>query len=188
MNPDEAVATVVLLFAERGEDAYLGEPVTQLQHALQAALLAESEDAEPDLVAAALLHDVGHLLDEPTLAVGAAYLDGDDREHEEIGARWLRERFSPKIADCARLHVGAKRYLCAVDLSYLARLSPASVRSLSQQGGPMTQDEIAAFESEPHFELALLVRRWDDRAKDPARATPTIDYFLPALEAAVARV
>ncbi len=179
----DAVAAVLELFARGGGDEYLGEPVTQLQHGLQAAALAEAAGASETLVAAALVHDIGHLLNPETLALGEAYLDAGDDEHERLGWLWLKENFVPEVADCTRLHVPAKRYLCAVEPAYAAGLSPASVKSLQAQGGPMSPDEVARFEKEPFYESAVRVRRWDDRAKDPHATTPPIEHFVPPLEA-----
>ena len=138
------VEEILELFAARGAAAYHGEAVSQEEHALQAAELAEREGAPDALVVAALLHDVGHLLDgqDEDLAVR-----GVDGRHEEEGCAWLSRHFGPEVTEPIRLHVAAKRYLCAVDPSYLAGLSPASRLSLKLQGGPMNPDEVAAFEA-----------------------------------------
>jgi gamma-butyrobetaine dioxygenase len=156
----------------QGGSAYHGEAVTQLEHALQAAALAEQAGAAPELVAAALLHDLGHLLvaDEPEAA------------HEELGARWLAHYFPPAITEPIRLHVPAKRYLCAAEPSYLQSLSAASLASLRVQGGPFTPEEARAFREGPHAEAALALRRWDEAAKVPGLATPDLEHFRPYLE------
>src|SRR5262245_6008207 len=130
---------VLELFRLRGASQYGGEAVTQLEHALQAATFAEQDGAPPSLVAAALLHDVGHLLHD--LPNDAPDRGVDDR-HESLAAAWLAERFAPSIVAPVAMHVAAKRYLCTVDRNYLAQLSQASVQSLALQGGPMTTAEV----------------------------------------------
>lgn len=163
------VDEVITLFAERGASAYLGEPITQLEHALQAAHLAEQDHASRSLIAAALLHDIGHLLREPDA-------------HEDSGCNWLAERFLPAIAEAARLHVAAKRYLCAVEPEYLQSLTEASVRSLNLQGGPYSPEEAIQFEQEPFYLEAVRVRRWDDAAKVPGLLTPSLPHYRLLLE------
>ncbi|MGL4423584.1 MAG: HD domain-containing protein [Gemmataceae bacterium] len=163
-------ALLELLIA-RGGAEYHGEAVTQLEHALQAATLAV-EDAQPaTLVAAALLHDIGHLLG-----------DGPGAPHEELGLKALQELFPAAVTDPVRLHVAAKRYLVTVEADYAASLSPASIESLRRQGGPMTPTEQAAFEAEPHFSAAVQLRRYDDAAKVVAQPTPGLTDFRPYLE------
>src|SRR5579872_3651898 len=153
------------LFAGPGAAEYLGEPVTIGVHMRQAAVLAERAGAPDPLVAAALLHDVGHLL-------GAA-----SHEHGGAGASWLARWFGPEVTEPVRLHVAAKRYLCATEPGYASLLSEESVRTLAAQGGPMTPDEAAAFEAHPHAAAALAVRRWDEAAKDPAGVPPPFGHF-----------
>lgn len=162
------------LFLRYGEDAYFGEPVTQLQHALQCAALAVAEDADDTLVVAALLHDIGHLLH----GCGEDIADrGVDANHEQVGAQYLARRFGEPVAGPARGHVDAKRYLCATDPAYAARLSPASIKSLALQGGPMDADETAAFEADPFHRQTVCLRRWDDAAKDPTATVPGIAAY-----------
>ena len=176
------VEKIVRLFEVRGRDAYLGEPVSQAEHALQAAHLAEAAGAADSLVLAALLHDVGHLLHD--LGDDAADRGIDDR-HERSGGSWLARNFGPKVAEPARLHVEAKRYLCAVEASYFEALSPASKLSLSLQGGPMTPEEVAAFEANPHHLDAVVLRRWDDEAKVTGLDVPGLGHYLDRLAAAL---
>ncbi len=147
---------------------------------LQTAAAAEAEGAPDELVAAALLHDIGHLLHG---GPEDAAEQGHDTEHEDLGYRFLELHFPPSIVDPVRLHVAAKRYLCAVDPAYEAELSPASVLSLALQGGPMSPVEIAEFEALPHFEAACRLRRWDDAAKDPDAAVPPLEHYRGVLEA-----
>jgi gamma-butyrobetaine dioxygenase len=175
-----AVAIIAELFASEGAADYLGEAVTQAAHMLQAAALAEDAGAPPALVAAALLHDVGHFTGTVT---GRDLMLGTDNRHSDQGANWLAQWFGPEVTEPVRLHVDAKRYLCAVEPGYLGRLSPASVYTLGVQGGPMQRDELAEFEASPFATAACQVRRWDDQAKDPDAAAPPFGHFAPVLEA-----
>ncbi len=168
-----AVETIGGMFAGPGARDHLGEPVPIGEHMLQAGALAEASGAEGALVAAALLHDIGHLLGET-----------EDR-HGEAGANWLRQWFGAAVTEPVRLHVPAKRYLCAADAEYFGLLSAESVRTLSLQGGPMTAAEVTAFEALPYSRDAVSVRRWDDQAKDPAVTAPRFAHFAPLLQAFV---
>ena len=172
---------VLALFCQRGGSQYGGEAVTQREHALQAATFAEREGASPELIAAALIHDVGHLLHD--LPADAPDRGVDDR-HEKLAAAWLAQRFGPPVVAPVAMHVAAKRYLCAVDPAYLGQLSQPSVQSLALQGGPMTRDEIIQFETRPYFQDAVRLRRWDDAAKVVGMATPELDHFAPFLDVA----
>jgi phosphonate degradation associated HDIG domain protein len=179
MAGEDPIDFVMRLFKERGDAAYLGEPVSQTEHALQTAWAAERAGARKALVAAALLHDVGHLLhDFPEDCA----LVGIDDAHEERGGRWLAQHFGPAVAEPVRLHVAAKRYLCATDASYAARLSKASLRSLRLQGGPFTPEEAAQFCTRPHADAAVVLRRFDEEAKVPRLNTPGLEHFRPYLE------
>jgi phosphonate degradation associated HDIG domain protein len=166
---------VMQLMTERGDTAYFGEPVSQLEHALQAAWLARQAGASRELILAALLHDIGHLLHDLSESVAA---EGIDTRHEVAGYEWLLTRFGLQVAEPARHHVSAKRYLCRVDPEYLAQLSPASIQSLELQGGPFSAEETRAFESEPYYREAVMVRRWDDEAKVPGLKVPGLDVYL----------
>jgi phosphonate degradation associated HDIG domain protein len=172
------VDQVCRLFATKGHAAYVGEPVSQLEHALQTAWHAEQAGADDALVAAALLHDIGHLLHK--LPENAAE-DGVDTRHEQLGQAWLARWCGSEVTEAVRLHVPAKRYLCATDAEYLAGLSPASTRSLRLQGGPFTPSEAGEFERQPHYERAVTLRRWDDLAKVPAMEVPGLDHYRPLL-------
>jgi phosphonate degradation associated HDIG domain protein len=180
VTPADPVAVIGELFASEGLADYLGEPVSQAAHMLQAAALAERDKAAPPLVAAALLHDVGHFTGTVT---GRDLMAGTDNSHGEQGAAWLSRWFGPEVTEPVRLHVAAKRYLCAVEPGYLARLSPASVYTLGVQGGPMEPGEIAAFLAGAYAQDACRVRRWDDAAKDAAAWTPEFAHFAPVLSA-----
>jgi len=174
----DPVTQIADLFASEGAADYLGEPVTQAAHMLQAAQLAERDGADDALVAAALLHDVGHF----TGAVsGQQLMRGTDNRHSHSGADWLARWFGPEVTEPVRLHVAAKRYLCAVDPGYASLLSPASVHTLGVQGGPMRGTELSDFAASPYAGAACQLRRWDDAAKDPERTTPPFDHFRPLL-------
>jgi phosphonate degradation associated HDIG domain protein len=168
------------LFREKGNGAYFGEAVTETEHALQSAHLAEQSGAAPEWIAAALLHDVGHLLHGLPEDVAER---GIDARHEERGAAWLERYFGPAVVGPVRLHVAAKRYLCAAEPDYYAGLSEASRRSLHLQGGPMSPEEVCRFEREPWFRSAVAVRRWDDGAKVPGLVVPGLNHYRPCLQA-----
>jgi gamma-butyrobetaine dioxygenase len=178
MPADDPIGVIEDLFASEGASDYLGEAVTQASHMLQAAALAEQAGATPALVAAALLHDVGHFTGTVT---GRDLMRGTDNRHSEQGASWLAQWFGPAVTEPVRLHVAAKRYLCAVEPGYFERLSPASVYTLGVQGGPMAGDELAAFEASAFAKDACQVRRWDDEAKNPDAPTPPFGHFVPLL-------
>jgi phosphonate degradation associated HDIG domain protein len=172
---------ICLLFANKGGRAYDGENVTQLEHALQTAARAEGEGASPALVTAALLHDLGHLLNDqgetPTLR-------GLDDRHQFAALPFLRGLYGDDVLEAIRLHVDAKRYLCATRPGYHDALSADSKRSLVLQGGIYDAKQAAAFIARPHAQDAVRVRLWDDLAKVEGAATPPLAHFVPALEAA----
>jgi [1-hydroxy-2-(trimethylamino)ethyl]phosphonate dioxygenase len=172
------------LIATHGARQYGGERVSQEQHALQSALLAETEGVPASLVVAALFHDIGHMLHKD--GENAAERGIDDR-HEALGGKQLRRVFGPAVAEPVRLHVDAKRYLCASDPGYFGALSAASVRSLELQGGPFSAAEAAAFIARPYAADAVRLRRWDDTAKVAGLATPPIAHFRRHIEAALAQ-
>jgi len=158
---------------------YDGEPVDQLEHALQCAALARS-DGDTEFVVAALLHDIARA---PAVA-GIPY-DGPGEHHGATAARWLEPRVGARVAWLAEQHVDAKRYLVATDPAYEARLTEVSARTLRAQGGPMTADEISAFRSHPDWRLALRLREIDDRGKVPGARVPELEAYRPELEAVV---
>lgn len=169
-----AIDDVAELFLGGGGRQYGGEAVTQLAHALQCAASAEAEHASPALITAALLHDVGHL----THSLGAKpAARGVDDVHEQGGADYLAGRFEPAVSEPVRLHVDAKRYLCAVEPGYFATLSPASVRSLELQGGVFSAEAAREFIRRPYAEDAVRLRRWDEQAKVKGLLTPDFDHF-----------
>ena len=173
------------LYRTRGQRLHVDDGpagrVTALEHALQCAQLAEWADADESLVAAAFLHDVGHLLHEDPVA-------GHEDEHHALQAlQFLRPGFGPAVTEPIRLHVAAKRYLCARDGAYLLSLSPASRHALLRQGGVMTDDEARAFETRPHAVAAVQLRRWDDLARTPGQRTPPLGHYLRLLALLLAR-
>tara|TARA_B110000305_G_scaffold241067_1_gene313685 strand:- start:1294 stop:1866 length:573 start_codon:yes stop_codon:yes gene_type:complete len=173
------------LYASAAASRLYDEAITELQHALQCAELATAAGESDALVAAALLHDVGHLLLDDQ--VGLDEVLADDYEHEKAGARYLAPWFGPEVTGPVALHVAAKRYLCAVEPSYFATLSPSSVRTLAVQGGAMTADEVDVFERHPGSRGAVLVRRWDDMAKVPGRIVAGFDHYVDVLRTVAIR-
>jgi [1-hydroxy-2-(trimethylamino)ethyl]phosphonate dioxygenase len=168
------------LFEARGHDAYFGEDVSQQEHALQAAHLAENAKVRPALIVAALLHDIGHLIHGLPENIADQGVDG---YHEAAGAKWLSAHFGPEVTEPIRLHVDAKRYLCATDPAYPARLSPSSIQSLALQGGPANPEEVRALEANPYFAGAVLLRRWDDTAKVPGLKVPGFEHYKSLINA-----
>jgi len=169
---------VLDLFERRGREAYFGEDVSTLEHSLQAAWLATQAGAGSNLIVAALLHDIGHLLHGMPENIAEHGVDG---RHEVAGEAWLRSRFGPEVSEPVRLHVDAKRYLCSVEQAYLSGLSPASKQSLELQGGTFTADQQRVFERNPYFKDAVAVRRWDDAAKLPDLAVPGLSAYAEAI-------
>lgn len=174
---------ILRIFQHRGSSAYFGEAVSMTEHALQTAHFARLDGAPANLVVAALLHDVGHLIE----AVPEDIADWkSDAEHEVVGSLWLAARFGPQICEPVRLHVPAKRYLCAMDPAYLSRLSSASVATLSLQGGPMSASERAQFEKEPYAQDALRLRLWDDQGKVAGLSTASLDEYRQLVQTVAA--
>lgn len=161
--------TIADWLRHRGSGMYGGEAVTQLEHALQCATLAKEDGASAELIVAALLHDICHLAP-----------DTDDRRqpHEKLAGEWLADLFSPSVTEPIRLHVDAKCYLCAIDPLYWSTLSPMSQKSLAWQGGPFSPEEAADFSAQLYAEDAERLRRWDDAAKIPGKATLPLDDFI----------
>jgi phosphonate degradation associated HDIG domain protein len=175
------MSDICILFARKGGRAYDGEPVTQLEHALQTAARAEDAGASPALVTAALLHDLGHMLNDqgetPTLR-------GVDDLHQFAALPFLRSLYGDDVLAPVKLHVDAKRYLCATRPAYYDALSTDSKRSLALQGGIFSPEEAAAFIAQPHAADAVNVRLWDDLAKVAGAPTPPLAHFVAVMEAA----
>ncbi|MEO8104090.1 MAG: HD domain-containing protein [Betaproteobacteria bacterium] len=178
------VAFLADVFARRGGEEYLGEPVTMAQHMLQAAQFAERAGQPEEVIVAALLHDIGHFTSEfGTYSPD----DTEDRHHEDAGGHVLAPFFPPHVVDCVRWHVAAKRYLCAIRPDYFNKLSPASVHTLSLQGGPMCADEVVAFERNPHLGDIIKVRVYDEAAKRADMQTPPFSHYAPMVQRVVDR-
>ena len=175
---------ILKLYESRGDGAYFGEGVSVTEHGLQAAHFAHEAGAPASLILAALLHDVGHLVEEvpDDLAEWTA-----DAGHERVGGEWLARRFPPEVSEPVRLHVPAKRYLLATEPAYLSNLSPASIVTLKLQGGPMSAAEAARFEAEPFHREAVLVRRCDDRGKVAGLKTAALADYGAMIEEWAAR-
>jgi phosphonate degradation associated HDIG domain protein len=181
MQRDE-VAALIAIINGKGHHRYGLSELNQRAHALQAALLAERAGCASALVAACLLHDIGHMVHDLGRDPAAS---GIDDRHEELGGDYLAPLFDTAVTEPIRLHVAAKRYLCATEADYFAKLSNDSVRSLSLQGGPMSEREVAAFRALPHAEAAVQLRRFDEAAKVKDLATPPVEHFLPHLHACI---
>lgn len=182
LSRETIVAFLGDIFKRRGGEEYLGEPVTMAEHMLQGARLAELNGEDEIIVVAALLHDIGHFTSEFGMF---SMEDTHDRHHEEAGAMVLEAFFPSLVIDCVRLHVAAKRYICATDPTYFSELSTASIHSLKLQGGPMKPDEIAAFEKNPNVREIVRVRRLDDAGKVAGMVTPTFDHYAPMIQTIV---
>ncbi len=173
---EENVSKIFHLYEQYGQSDYIGEPLSQLEHMLQAAHLAAQAGYDDEVILAALFHDIGHLTatDVPSAQMGEAGV----ADHEIIGARLLEEAgFSIKTVALVQSHVPAKRYLTYKYPDYLERLSPASQETLRYQGGTMSAAEADSFERDPHFELYIKLREWDDEAKDPGKPVPPIEHY-----------
>jgi phosphonate degradation associated HDIG domain protein len=168
------VEKIIDLIEKNGDSEYGGEAVTQGEHALQAAHLAIEEGCATNIIVASLLHDIGHMLhalpdDSPE--------QGIDDLHEELGFRFVEKYFIPAVAEPVRLHVAAKRYLCATEPEYLGHLSEPSLVSLKLQGGPMQAEECRLFEQNPFYRDAVQLRRFDDLAKVPNMEVRPLGYY-----------
>lgn len=179
LDKSNIVSFLADIFENRGAEDYLGEQVTMAEHMLQGALLGEHEGATDELIAAALLHDIGHFTSE----FGAySPQDTKDKHHDAAGARVLEPFFPPTVTECVRLHVAAKRYLCTIDPDYAGKLSDASIHTLSLQGGPMSEDEVSDFQSNPYHNEAVRVRLWDDGGKIPGVKTKSFSDYKDMLQ------
>ncbi|MBD2231647.1 phosphonate degradation HD-domain oxygenase [Phormidium tenue] len=176
-----SLITLLDLYRQRGQAQYGGEAVSQLDHALQCAILAEQADQSAEMIAACLFHDLGHLVhhlgDDPALR-------GLDDRHEHCAIPVLAPLFPTAVTRPIQLHVEAKRYLCAVDETYWDSLSATSRRSLELQGGVFSPAAATAFIQQPYAKQAVQLRRWDDLAKVPNQDTPDLEHFLPSLQKA----
>ena len=175
----DALKEVFELFHRNGGFRYAPHAVTYEEHALQAAALAAGDLATSSLVAAALLHDVGHLLSEPNHDLAGM---GRHDHHEQLGYEWLSRYFGPAVAEPVRLHVDAKRYLCAIQVDYLDQLSASGLGELAAQGGPMSREEVDAFEVNPFFSEVMWLRRIDDGSRVPGKVVAPLTAYKERLE------
>ena len=174
-----AADEIASIYSRRGAGAYYGEAVTMTEHSLQAAYFASAHGASDALVLASLLHDIGHLIDAAPEDIADWKQDAG---HERSGSRWLAAHFGPEVYEPVRLHVPAKRYLCATDPAYMNQLSAASVTTLRLQGGPMNATERQAFEAEPRWREAVLLRQFDDQGKIGGLKAPPFEHYRPLIE------
>lgn len=184
LNADNIVAFIADIFARRGGEEYLGEPVTMAEHMLQGATIAEQNGQSEEIIVGALLHDIGHFTSE----FGTYHPDDTaDRHHEDAGEAVLAPFFPPVVTDCVKYHVAAKRYLCATKPAYFKRLSPASVHTLELQGGPMSDNEVAEFRKNPNLKEIIAVRYLDEAGKRADMETPDFAHFAPMVQRMVDR-
>jgi len=183
LSPDEIIAEIRKAFAACGHLDY-GESISMQEHMLQAACIAEQKGEDDTVIVATLLHDYGHLVCNMP---NNTFEDGIDNYHEDVGAQALESWFDEDIVGAVRLHVDAKRYLCASTPAYRDKLSQASITTLEVQGGPMNEEEMAAFREKRGYRLALKVRVYDDLGKEPQMERPNLDYYIPKLKACIDR-
>ena len=169
------VAAIERIFAEHGSLGYAGEPVTQLEHALQGGLLAQQSGASDALITATFLHDLGHLLNVQGETPTAR---GIDDTHQYFAIPFLRGTFGDDVLEPIRLHVDAKRALCALEQGYFDGLSEDSRRSLQLQGGVYSAGEAERFRAKPYADDAMKLRRWDDLAKVAGAVTPPLEHYM----------
>lgn len=179
INKSNIVDFILELFSRRGAEEYMGEPVSMAQHMEQSAACAVADGASDELVIAALLHDIGHFVGDFPID---ALENGVDNLHEDAGAQFLSPYFPSAVTEPIRLHVAAKKYLCAVDKDYIKRLSDASIQSLEVQGGPMNDAQIAAFEANPHHQSAVKARLYDDDGKVAGLDIKPVSAYRDKLE------
>jgi len=167
---------IMMMYKQHGGSEYAGEKVSQLEHMVQAAQLAEEKGFDEEVILAAFLHDIGHIAEE---ANGENAMDEFGlKDHEAIGAQFLMEKgFSSKISKLVASHVNAKRYLTKADPDYYNQLSEASKRTLEFQGGMMSAEEAEKFEKDPLFSEIILMRRWDEQAKVEDKPLPELDRY-----------
>lgn len=176
ITPESVAEEIIQLFITHGNEDYIGEAVSQIQHMTQCAMLAETEGFDEETILAALLHDIGHLCEyimpvERMNDLGVV-------DHEDIGYQFLKERgFSENLAKMVASHVEAKRYLTYKFPHYYALLSPASKETLSFQGGIMTEEEAIRFEQDPYVDKYIAIRRWDDQGKNTALDIPDMEKY-----------
>lgn len=172
-NPEVIMNEVFALYEKHGDEDYIGEPVSQLEHMSQAAAFAQEEGYDDEVILAAFFHDIGHLCADHEVES----MDGmGNVDHEKLGADYLLEKgFSERIANLVQSHVIAKRYLTYKFPEYYQQLSPASMVTLNFQGGRMNEEEAMAFEAHPDAQLMISLRYWDDKAKESDKKVNNIN-------------
>ena len=177
MTINQVIAEILGAY-ETGGDLDYGENISMREHMLQTACLAERGGRDERIIVAALLHDYGHLVcDQPN----NIFSEGDNNFHETVGARALENWFDEEVVGAIRLHVAAKRYLCAANPKYMSRLSDASITTLAVQGGPMKSEEMVEFREQAGYRMALTIRVYDDLGKEPKMQRPELEYYVPML-------
>lgn len=179
MNPNDVFKEIDVMFNSAKAEEYLGEDITLVEHMVQCADLAASDDAPNWLIVAALLHDVGHMLVNDAQEAQDA---GEDRHHDEIGAEWIAQRFPNNVVEAVRLHVDAKKFLVATDSEYFKKLSEASRLTLRIQGGALTAEQCVRFLELPFAREAIQLRLWDDAAKVRGKTNTSLERFRAAVE------
>lgn len=179
MQIQQTVDEVLSLYKNFGNEDYIGEPVSQIEHMCQCAELAEASGADEEVILAAFFHDIGHLYEFAFPEKKLQHMDGVGIvDHEKLGYTYLRSKgFSEIIAMLVQSHVQAKRYLTFKYPEYFNQLSEASIKTLVFQGGVMKQQEATAFESDPLHKLYVQLRRWDEQAKETAKPLPPLDHY-----------
>ena len=180
----DAINDIISIYAKWGTHTY-DEQLSQMDHAIQCAALAQQSGASDDLIVASLLHDIGHLLELESKS-GNVDIEIDDK-HEAAGTRYLAKSFGSRVTAPIALHVDAKRYLCAVEPTYFDTLSQGSVRSLELQGGPMTDDEARRFEGLAGFEDSVSLRRWDEQGKILDLEVAPFSSYVPMMQSLLSR-
>jgi predicted HD phosphohydrolase len=178
--PKAERARLIVDYIKQHGSKHYEEDVTQYQHAVQTAYLATQMKVSNELIAAALMHDIGHMLADDPMETNNPTILNDN--HEAFAATYLRDFFPPSVYQPIYLHVEAKRYLCTIDSSYYDGLSRASQKSFHLQGGKMSETEKANFENNTYYKEATLLRQWDDKAKDVDGVVPEIEFYEPILE------
>ena len=179
LDTNDPVSFILDLFADQGAREYMGEAVSMSQHMEQSAACAVADGASDALQVAALLHDIGHFIGEHPIE---ALENGIDNNHETIGAHFLERFFPSSVSEPVRLHVAAKRYLCATDPDYFGKLSEASVNSLMVQGGPMSAEEVREFETNAHYREAVQLRLYDDDGKVAGLTIEPVSAYRQKIE------
>lgn len=177
------VDELIEIYATRGFETFEGDRITtQTSHGLQTAMIAEEEGAPAEMIVAALLHDIGRIINSKDREITDS---GGNAEHEEVARKFLEPYFGPEVTMPIKWHVAAKRYLIATDPAYSRKVSPGSTRSMAGQGGVLEDQEVKAFIEQPYAREGVVLRRWDDRAKSPDAKTPPFEHFVPYIEACV---